>query len=105
MVTNDPFKEMQEQRKQERQQALVALDKLSDEKPLLKRPVFFVPGWTDEGCTCWTKPYLQGYLTIQDWIGRIARNSDFANYITFTDQESKGCKSFLDFGDLLKWKI
>lgn len=105
MATSDLFQEMQEQRKQEHWQAEASLKKLAEEKPLLKRPVFFVPGWTDEGCTCWTKSYLPSYLTIRDWMGRIAKNSDFANYIKFTTQESKGCESFSDFSDLLKEKV
>jgi len=50
----------------------------------LRRPVFFVPGWTDQGCLCWTEPYVEGgadrlpgwEYTIQDWVQAIVAPVD-----------------------------
>ncbi len=50
----------------------------------LNRPVFFVPGWTDQGCLCWTEPYVEGggdrragwEYTIQDWVESVVEPED-----------------------------
>ena len=53
----------------------------------LKRPVFFVPDWTDQGCLCWTEPYTEGgadrrpgwEYTIQDWVEELVEPADRAH--------------------------
>lgn len=105
MPTTGPVQEMQEERKRQKKNALKKLEELAENKIELKRPVFFVPGWTDENCACWKISYQKGYTPIKDWISRTTKNSDLAEYITFSVKESEKCKSFFDFGDVLKEKI
>lgn len=65
-----------------------AREQLRKKKRLrLNRPVFFVPGWTDQGGLCWTEPYTEGgaersagwEYTIQDWIEKVVEPADRAN--------------------------
>ena len=105
MATRDAVEEMREERKRQLENALKRLDELSQNKIELKRPVFFVPGWTDEDCVCWKTAYQKGYTPIKEWISKTVKNADVANYVTFSDKETKACSSFLDFGDVLKTKI
>lgn len=105
MPANDPVQEMIEERKRQKENALRKLEELTQNKAELKKPVFFVPGWTDESCVCWKTAYAKGYVPIKEWISRIAKNPDVSEYITFTGKESEKCKSFFDFGDILKEKI
>jgi len=90
----------------ESDQINIALSKLTEfkqNKIRLKYPVFFVPGWTDESCSWWQKPYGDKQ-SIKQWIDEIAVNPELAQYITFIE-ETKQCKNFLDFGEVLKNKI
>lgn len=75
-----------------------ARDHLRKLAPLrLKRPVFFVPGWSDQGCLCWTEPYVEGggdrrpgwEYTIQDWVEEIIVPTDQANvhFVTLVEDE------------------
>jgi hypothetical protein len=105
MPAKGPVQEMREQRRKQRVRAKKKLENLVRDKINLKRPVFFVPGWTDEDNTCWKTAYRKGYVPIKDWISKIAKNSNLAEYITFTEKESEKCKSFFDFADVLKPKI
>lgn len=105
MPTTGPVQEMQEERRKQRENALKKLEELAESKIELKRPVFFVPGWTDEDCVCWKAPYQKGYASIKEWISRIAKNYEVSEYVTFTEKESEKCKSFFDLGDILKEKI
>jgi triacylglycerol esterase/lipase EstA (alpha/beta hydrolase family) len=97
----------QEERKQREEQKQIASKELSSYagKLRLLRPVYFVPGWTYEFSECWTSPYLTSYVPIKRYVTRLFSNYDQAFFITFSLKESKGCKSFLDFGALLKEKI
>lgn len=53
----------------------------------LHRPVFFVPGWTDQGCLCWLEPDVESGLdrrpgweyTIDDWVRRVVEPTDAGN--------------------------
>ena len=84
----------------------IALSKLTEfkqNKITLKYPVFFVPGWTDESCSVWQVPY-GGNQSVKQWLNEVAINPGLAQYITFIE-ETKDCKSFLDFGEVLKNKI
>ncbi len=89
----------------QRQNATDKLEELASNRLELKRPVFFIPGWTDETCVCWKSPYLKRDVCIKDWSKKIIKNPDQINYVTFTVKESQSCKSFFDFGDILKEKI
>ena len=89
----------------QRQNAAGKLEELAKNKLELKRPVFFIPGWTDEACVCWMTPYLKRGTCIKEWAPKILRNPELVNYISFSAKESEGCKSFFDFGDILKEKI
>jgi hypothetical protein len=102
-----PEKSTQEQNreiKQKKRNAYRELMKLAQSGIKIVRPVFIVPGWTDESCENWVKPYaLQ--LPLKAWTNKIVKNKEDAYYITFKDAESKSCKSFIDFGDILKDRI
>lgn len=72
----------------------------------MKRPVFFVPGWTGESAMAWLAPYKTPRNTAtKTWMDRIFRNAtDYAVYVTLT-QESPNCHSFCDFGQVVIEKI
>lgn len=89
----------------QRQNATGKLEKLIENKLELKRPVFFIPGWTDEACVCWSTPYLKRGTCLKEWVRKVVKNPGLVNYVSFTEKESKGCKSFFDFGDILKKRI
>jgi len=89
----------------QRQNAVGKLEELVENKLELKRPVFFIPGWTDESCVCWMTPYLKRGTCIKEWAPKVIKNFDLVNYVSFSTKESEGCKSFFDFGDILKEKI
>lgn len=86
----------------------VGLEKLNARKELLemepfnlKRDVFFVHGWGDEACICWTDPYMEtganfvqgwGY-TVKEWVedkklGRI-KNKEKVHYVSLMGDEAK----------------
>ena len=54
---------------------------------------------------CWTSAYRKGFVPIKDWLASIVPNSELGSYITFTEDESKGCRSFFDFGEILKHRV
>ena len=89
----------------QRKNAVDRLEELAKNKLELKRPVFFIPGWTDEACVCWMTPYLKRGTCIKGWAPQIIKNFDLIDYVSFSDKESQSCKSFLGFGDILKEKI
>ncbi len=90
----------------EANQTAVALSKLNvlkQNKIHLERLVFFVPGWTDESCAWWQEPH-DSNQSIKQWLSQVADNPELAQYVDFT-QETKQCKSFLDFGEVLRNKV
>jgi hypothetical protein len=105
MNGSDTVREMIEERKKQAQNAIIKLNELAQAKIKLQRPVFFIPGWTDESCVCWKTAYKKSYASVKEWLSKIADNFELANFMIFTDKESEGCNSFLDFGDILKTKI
>jgi pimeloyl-ACP methyl ester carboxylesterase len=105
MSTTGPVQEMIEERKKQKQNALNRLTQFTQEKLTLKRPVFFVPGWTDEDNTWWTTADKKLGISAKERFSEIFTNCDSAEYITFSEEESEGCKSFLDFGPVLRSKI
>lgn len=104
MPTTDPVREMIEERKKQRRNAYKKLTELIRSKIELARPVFFIPGWTDESCTNWKSGY-RSQVPMKAWVSRIAKNPEMLNFITFTLEESKSCASFIDFGKFLKDRI
>ena len=104
MATNGVVREMKEERKRQKQAALNKLKEFFRNKISLKRPVFFVPGWTDESCANWAQPY-KSFLSIREWIERICNNRELVNFIKFSEKETIGANSFVDLGLLLKNKI
>jgi hypothetical protein len=89
----------------ERARARRRLEKLKEEKISLQRDVFFVPGWSDEKARCWSKCYRNGYTIMEDQIKLVTKNPEKAHFITFSEDESKKCESFLDFAKVLKKRI
>lgn len=104
MATTGPVQEMIEERKKQRQNAYNKLTELMRSKIEINRPVFFVPGWTDESCANWKCGY-RNQAPMKEWISRIAKNPKILNFATFILEESKSCVSFIDFGKILKDKI
>jgi len=82
------------------QNAINELNKLKQNKFTLSHPVFYVPGWTDEGCGWWKKSDTAKY-TMEGLLNDTATNPFNATFITFKDVTSQ-CKSFMDFGEFLK---
>lgn len=74
--------------------ARLELRKFANKRIKLKRDVFFVPGWTDEGCMCWTEPYTEGGIdrrqgweyTVKDW-EYIIENPEKMHYLKLVDNE------------------
>lgn len=89
----------------QRKNAADKLAELAENKLELKRPVFFIPGWTDESCVCWMVPYSKRDTCIKEWAGKVVKNPELVTHVSFSAKESEGCKSFFDFGDILKEKI
>ncbi|MGD0336206.1 MAG: alpha/beta hydrolase [Candidatus Omnitrophota bacterium] len=115
-------------------EARTELKKFKDNKISLKRDVFFVPGWTDQACICWTEPYMESGVdrragweyTIKDW-EYIVENSEKMHYlqlvendkainitrdnqgkiknITFDSDLTYDYTSFFQFAELIKSKI
>ena len=105
MPTTGPVQDFIRERRKQKKKALAQLNVWKQDKITLKRPVFFVPGWTDEDCKCWKFPYRKGYIPIKEWISTISKNPKIVHYIVFSEKGSKRCKSFFDFADILKGKI
>lgn len=91
--------------KKEKRKATEELERFVQAELAFERPVFFVPGWTDEANLCWTSPYVSGYTPVKKWISRITSNPELADYVIFSSEESKDCYSFFDFAFYLKEKI
>jgi len=83
MPTTGPVREMREERRKQRRRAVKKLEDLINNKISLERPVFFVPGWTDEDNTCWKTAYRKSYVSMKEWIKKIVKNSYLADVATF----------------------
>jgi hypothetical protein len=92
-------------RRREVEAARQYLAGLEQNKVTLPRPVFFVPGWTDERGEAWLVPYRSGYVTMKEWIQRTVKNPEIALFVTFSDAESRQCRSFLDFARLVIQRV
>jgi len=104
MPTTGPVQDMIEDRRKQKLAAFNKLKELFRNKIELKRPVFFVPGWTDESCANWTQSFKL-VPAIKDWFNKTTGNCGMVNFVTFTEQESVGCNSFIDLGLILKKKV
>src|SRR3989339_1095505 len=64
-------------------------------KILLKRDIFFVPGWTDQACLCWTEPPTESgkdrrkgwEYTMQDW-EYIVKNPERMHYLQLVENDN-----------------
>ena len=83
--------------------ALSKLTNLKSNKLRLDRPVFFVPGWTDEAAAAWRQP-LDGHRCIEQWFKDVVSNPEFVYFVDFS-AEATSCQSFLDFGEVLKKQV
>jgi len=111
-----------------------AREKLRKLRIRLKRDIFFVPGWTDQACICWTEPYVESgadirrgwEYTVKDW-EYIIENPEKMHYIQLVENEnsiniirnkqgkikkvefksdpSYGYTNFFQFAELVKSKI
>jgi len=72
-----------------------ARNKLRKFKIRLKRDVFFVPGWTDQACVCWTEPYMESGIdrragweyTVKDW-EYILENPEKMHYLQLVENDN-----------------
>lgn len=110
-LATDPVQEERRKRERQKERALDKLRSLAGQGITLKRPVFFVPGWTGEEGKAW-KGYdakvLPGHGPVRAWIDRIIRKPDRTSrisYIIFSKEESRNSKSFLDFAEILKARV
>mgnify|MGYP001571518234 CR=1 FL=1 len=86
--------------------ALEKLQELRKEKLTIPRHVFFVPGWSSESCGAWLEPYTPENVPMRQWLESIVLNwQEKAHFVTFATEESKKCRSFIDFGKILREKI
>jgi len=85
------------------QNTVMKFNELKQNKVVLNYPVFFVPGWTDEGCGWWKKSDT-AKDTMEGWLNDVAANSIQATFVDFKAETSQ-CNSFIDFGEVLKKKI
>ena len=69
MPYTDAVEDMRKERKRQKQNALNKLEEFTKNKIALKRPVFFVPGWTDESCACWRESNKIN-ICIKDWFDK-----------------------------------
>lgn len=86
--------------------ALEELQELKRKKLTISRYVFFVPGWSSESCGAWLEPYTPENISMRQWMESIVTNwQEKVHFVTFTTEESKKCRSFIDFGNILKERI
>ena len=105
MAPTDPVQVFTQAIEKQKSDALVQL-KVWTQKPVaLKRPVFFVPGWTDEICKGWTIPYTRLNTSMEDWSEKIFSNPGLAYFINFSKEDSLSCDSFLDFSKILRDRV
>lgn len=91
---------------EQKKQALEKLEDLKQKKITLSRDVFFVPGWSSESCAAWLEPYTPENISMRQWIERIVTNwQEKVHFVTFATEESQKCRSFIDFGNILRGKI
>ena len=104
-VHDDPVQADLQAIAREKQAALTELNRLAGLGLSLRRPVFFVPGWTGERCKAWTTPYTAKNQTAKSWVERIFQNAkSFCTYLNFQDDSPK-CESFCDFGNVVRREI
>ncbi len=109
-VPEDPNKAEIKKREAEKRKAYAALDDLAVGAFAPTRHIVFVPGWAGEEGQCWLgySKLLPLHASVKVWMDRIVQASlreRFVHYVTFTQDESKACPSFLEFGPLLRDKI
>lgn len=91
---------------EEKNDAFNKLKALEANKVILTRNVFFIPGWTSESCAAWQEPYTKENIAMREWAERLISNwQEKIHFITFTEAESKVCKSFIDFSSVLAEKV
>lgn len=104
--TTGPVQEEQQIRQEEKKQAVAKLNELKD-KIMLKRPIFFIPGWTGEEGKAWLEPYpkrKQYHISIKEYMEKTSQKKK-VYCLSFSTKESERCDSFLDFADIVKQKV
>ena len=68
--------------------------------------MFFIPGWTSESCAAWQEPYTKENIAMRNGLkGLFQTGRKKSIFVTFTEAESKVCKSFIDFSSVLAEKV
>ena len=104
----DPVRQARAKRLREKREALKKLEALAELGVVLKRHVFFIPGWAGDEGYCWTRPYdrvPKGHGPARVWFNRIVRNHDRMTFLRFSLKASRSCENFFDFAQILKGKI
>ncbi len=102
---SDPVGQLIETIAKDKADALTQLKTWAKEPISLKRPVFFVPGWTDDINKGWTIPYSSVNTSMENWSDQIFSNSNLAYFINFSKEDSASCDSFLDFSKILRDRV
>jgi len=103
--TSDPVQQLFQTIEKEKADALAQLKAWARGPLTLKRPVFFVPGWTDDICTGWTIPYSSGNTSMKDWGERVFSNPELAYYLNFSKADSDSYDSFLDCSRIIRDRV
>ncbi len=81
------------------------LNELGLNKTTLKRDVFFIPGWTSECCAAWLQPCSSENISMKKWLEKTTTNwEEKVHFVVFTEEESRACRSFVEFAKILKGK-
>ena len=101
----DPIQTFTQTIETQKSVALTQLNTWTQTPATLKRPVFFVPGWTDDICKGWTIGYSRLNTPMQDWADKIFTNPNLGYFINFSKADSDSCDSFLDYSKILRERI
>lgn len=101
----DPVQKFTKAIEKEKSDALAQLKSWTQKPVALKRPVFFVPGWTDDINKGWTIPYTKSNISMEEWGDRIFSNPNWAYYLNFSKADSEACDSFLDYSKILRERV
>jgi hypothetical protein len=89
-----------------RHRAFTLLKECENDKVVLTRRVFFVPGWATEKSCLWINPFSPENISMSQWVERIVDNYEKkVHFLRFSRKESDNCVSFECFGKLLYSKI
>ena len=89
-----------------RQLAFALLKECENDKIVLPRKTFFVPGWATEKSCLWIDPFSAENASMSQWVEKIVEDDKKkVHFLRFSRKESDSCPNFECFGKLLYSKI